>query len=375
VIVATAPIAINCPAGVRVDAAQGQTSVVVNYPAPTVGGNPGGVIVACSPPAGSSFPVGATTVTCEATDSANNRGSCGFTVTVSPSVPNNPSLDRTAIDFGTPITLPDQNPPSETFAILNVAPAAVNVTLSSIRRTGSDVSGGRITDPDDSRFYTVFVVNPGGADTRLSVGAATTIPVGQQGLRVTFNPSIPAVAARTSNLAANQVMPERVTSTLNFTTSDNQTLTINLTGRVASAVRLIDPGNTSRPPAVSFTKAGDRFTLTYSVFDPNLDVSRASHQFLDSSGQPVGPALEVNLAQALQPLALTRGQSFTVEQPFSGASSNPEIVGVRLTVSDAETNVSATASLGAGASMVRMSAGGTRVTVRLPRRRLDRVIP
>ncbi|HMG33062.1 MAG TPA: FG-GAP-like repeat-containing protein [Blastocatellia bacterium] len=373
VIVATNPIAINCPANVRADAAQGQTSVVVNYPPPTIGGNPAGVIIACSPPSGSSFPVGVTTVVCSATDSANNKGSCGFSVTVNPFIPNNPSLDKTAIDFG-PITLPNQNPPSDTFAILNVAPAAVDITLSSIRRTGSAVSGS-ITNPDDSGFYTVFVVNPGAADTRLSVGTTAPIPVGQQGFRVTFNPSIPAVAARSSNLAANQVLPDVVTSTVNFTTSNNQTLTINVTGRVASALRLIDPGNTSRPPAVSFTKSGDRFTLTYSVFDSNLDVSRASHEFLDSSGQAVGPPLEVNLSQALQSLGLTRGQSFTVEQPFSGASSHPEIAGVRLTVFDAETNVSATATLGASAPSVRTGAGQKRVTLRLPRRRLDSVIP
>ena len=375
VTVSTTPIPINCPSNVRVDAAQGQTSAVLSYPAPTIGGNPAGVIIACSPPSGSSFPVGATTVTCTATDAANNKGSCGFSVTVNPFIPNNPSLDKTAIDFGIPITLPNQNPPSDTFAIFNVAPAAVDVTLTSIRRTGSDVNGGRITDPDDSGFYTVFAVNPGAADTRLSVGATASIPVGQQSLRVTFNPTIPAVAARSSNLAANQVLPDFVTSTIKFTTSNNQTLAINLTGRVASALRLIDPGNPSRPPAVSFTKSGDRFTLTYSVFDSNLDVSRASQQFLDSSGQAVGPPLDVNLAQALQPLGLTRGQSFTVEQPFSGASSHPEIMGVTLTVFDAETNVSATTSLGAGISSVRAGARRKGVTVRLPRRRLKGVIP
>src|SRR5262249_38763837 len=35
----------------------------------------------CSPPSGSSFPVGATTVTCTATDAAGNSASCSFTIT------------------------------------------------------------------------------------------------------------------------------------------------------------------------------------------------------------------------------------------------------------------------------------------------------
>src|SRR5262249_18486734 len=161
-------------------------------------GNPPGVIIACSPPSGSNFPVGATTVACAATDSANNKGSCGFSVAVNPFIPNNPSLDKTGIDFGIPITPPNQNPPSDTFSLSNVASAAVDVTLSSISRTGSAVSGGRITNPDDSGFYTVFAVNPGAADTRLNVGTTVSIPVGQQGFRVTFNPSIPAVATRAS---------------------------------------------------------------------------------------------------------------------------------------------------------------------------------
>ncbi|MEK6285861.1 MAG: HYR domain-containing protein [Acidobacteriota bacterium] len=323
VTVSTNPIAINCPANVTVAAAQGQTSAVVSYPSPAVVGNPPEVTMACSPLSGSTFPVGATPVTCTATDPANNKGSCGFSVTVNLFVPNNPAPDKTAVDFGSAIALPNQNPPSGTFGITNAAAVPVDITLASIRRTGSDVSGGKITNGDDSGFFTVFAVNPGAADTQLSVGATVTIPVGQRSFRVTFNPTIPAVAARTSNLAANQVLPDVVSSAINFTTSDNRTLTINLTGRIASVLRLIDPTNTSRPPVVTFSKSGNQFTLTYSVFDSNLDVSRASHQFLDSSGQPVGQALEVNLAQALQPLGLTRGQSFTVEQPFSGASSHP----------------------------------------------------
>jgi hypothetical protein len=202
-----------------------------------------------------------------------------------------------------------------------------------------------------------------------------TIPVGQRNFRVIFTPAIPRVAAGTKNLSANQVLPEVVTSAVTFTTGDGRSITINLTGRVATALRLIDPTNTNRPPVVTFSKSGNQFTLTYSVFDSNMDVTRASHQFLDSSGQPVGQALDVNLATVLQPLGLTRGQSFTVEQPFSGASSHPEIAGVRVTVFDGETSVSATAGLGASAASVKMNDRPKSVTVVLPKMRLDRLTP
>jgi hypothetical protein len=59
-------------------------SAVVTYPPPTVVDNcDPGPLVACVPPSGSTFPEGTTTVTCTATDSSGNVGTCTFTVTVS----------------------------------------------------------------------------------------------------------------------------------------------------------------------------------------------------------------------------------------------------------------------------------------------------
>src|SRR6185503_5024124 len=73
VIVSTNPIAINCPADVATNAAQGQSSAVVTFPLPTVAGNLAGVTVTCMPPSGSTFPLGATPVNCVASDAANNK--------------------------------------------------------------------------------------------------------------------------------------------------------------------------------------------------------------------------------------------------------------------------------------------------------------
>ena len=151
-------------------------------------------------------------------------------------------------------------------------------------------------------------------------------------------------------------------------------LTVNLTGRVATGLRLIDPANPTRSPVVTFSKSGNQFNLTYSVWDSNLNVTRASHQFLDSGGQPSGQPIDVNLAQALQAVNLLRGQSFTVNQPFTGASSHPEIAGVRLTVFDGETSVSATATLGSSAAS-NADDGRQRMTVVLPKRRIRRFAP
>lgn len=74
---------ITCPANqIRALNNPTDTSLVVNYPAPVFSDNCPGASVACVPPSGSAFALGTTTVTCTATDTANNKTSCAFTVTI-----------------------------------------------------------------------------------------------------------------------------------------------------------------------------------------------------------------------------------------------------------------------------------------------------
>lgn len=58
------------------------TSAQVSYANPAASDNCPGVTVACSPPSGSTFPVGTSTVTCTATDASNNTAMCTFPVNV-----------------------------------------------------------------------------------------------------------------------------------------------------------------------------------------------------------------------------------------------------------------------------------------------------
>ena len=44
-------------------------------------------VLTCTPPSGSKFPIGATTVTCTAVDSVGNSSTCSFTVTLTPAEP------------------------------------------------------------------------------------------------------------------------------------------------------------------------------------------------------------------------------------------------------------------------------------------------
>jgi HYR domain len=85
-VVDSQPPSITCPANITRSVDAGQCSAVVNYPNITISDNCPGVTASCTPPSGSSFPRGVTTVTCTAKD-ANSNGppnmaSCSFTVTV-----------------------------------------------------------------------------------------------------------------------------------------------------------------------------------------------------------------------------------------------------------------------------------------------------
>jgi hypothetical protein len=70
---------ITCPADITVVGTPGQSTVIVNYPPPTVGGGCS-VTVTCAPASGSAFPLGTTTVTCTA-DSGTAIATCSFAIT------------------------------------------------------------------------------------------------------------------------------------------------------------------------------------------------------------------------------------------------------------------------------------------------------
>lgn len=78
-----API-VTVPADITASADGDQTGAVVTYPPATATDNSGAAITpVCTPASGEIFSLGTTTVTCTATDAANNTGSATFLVTVS----------------------------------------------------------------------------------------------------------------------------------------------------------------------------------------------------------------------------------------------------------------------------------------------------
>ena len=115
----TQPPAITPPANISVPATARLCSAVVTYNAPLVSDNcPGVGAPTCTPPSGTSFAKGTTTVTCTVKDVANNQASASFTVTVvdtqPPTIacpPNavaatiNPGDTSVAVSFETPSTI------------------------------------------------------------------------------------------------------------------------------------------------------------------------------------------------------------------------------------------------------------------------------
>ena len=152
---ATAPT-ITCPGNLVLTAELGQSSRSNVTFTVNVTDNCGVTDLASSPPSGSTFPVGVTTVTNTATDASGNRSTCTFTVTVldsqSPAItcPSNLVLHATSgqnfatgVVLGSPVI-------SDNRAILIVTnDAAVTGSLpveaESVRTVSIGVSGGTAT--------------------------------------------------------------------------------------------------------------------------------------------------------------------------------------------------------------------------------------
>jgi lysophospholipase L1-like esterase len=78
------PPTVSCPEEIALVSHQGQPQPTANFDTPTAQDGEPPVNVTCTPASGSEFPNGQTIVTCEATDSRAQKGSCMFSVVVTP---------------------------------------------------------------------------------------------------------------------------------------------------------------------------------------------------------------------------------------------------------------------------------------------------
>ncbi len=100
VVVTPAPPTVGCPAPIARSTTG--SGVTVSFDTPAAEGGQAPVTVACDPPSGGLFGIGATSVRCTATDALNQSGSCAFPIVVS----RIPLLSKTHfLAFGDSITV------------------------------------------------------------------------------------------------------------------------------------------------------------------------------------------------------------------------------------------------------------------------------
>jgi len=75
------PPVVQCRADTAIVVVEGQTGAIINYTSSATDNCPG-MTLNCSPPSGSTFPLGETNVQCIATDASGNADTCFFKVTV-----------------------------------------------------------------------------------------------------------------------------------------------------------------------------------------------------------------------------------------------------------------------------------------------------
>lgn len=111
----------------RTAVAAGPTGAVVTYPATARDNVNGALVPVCTPPSGSRFPVGTTTVRCVARDQAGNTGVDTAVITVLPPPPSNGPTPPPAANLGiTAAVTPNPafvgGPATATFTVTNAGP-------------------------------------------------------------------------------------------------------------------------------------------------------------------------------------------------------------------------------------------------------------
>jgi len=154
--VSTPPVIVCTPA-ININNEPGKCSAVATY-TPTVSADCP-VTATCNPPSGSTFPVGATTVTCKATDQLGNTATCTFTVTVK-------DVEKPVITCPAPVTVSCE---ASTLPNAVGIPAAIdNCGLTPLSHSDATVAGSCAHEFTINRTWTALDVH-GNSSTCLHV--------------------------------------------------------------------------------------------------------------------------------------------------------------------------------------------------------------
>jgi hypothetical protein len=249
---------ITCPANVTQGNDPNQCGAVVNYPPPTASDNCPGVTTMCSPPLGSFFPVGTTTVTCTAMDASPDspNATCTFTVTINdtqPPVitcpadvtqPNDPNQCGAVVNYPTPgITdnCPGSftaicNPPSGSFFPVGTTAVTCTVGVGTSRPSGgggcttitqsssqaitplNSVSCNSIDGHTDNSYWRAFTLSSFG------IGGA----FGVQSVDIGIEQATAGSSTRSGGKHTSSISKNSKTRVVNAPSATGQPLTVNL---------------------------------------------------------------------------------------------------------------------------------------------------
>lgn len=189
----SSPCTLTCPADITQSNDAGQCSAVVNF-GTTVVGTCG--VVVCSPPSGSTFPVGTTTVNCTATRADGATNTCSFTVSVAD--------NEAPVITGASVDKPVLSPPNHTMVPVTVnysttdnctPTSAITCSLSVTSNEPVDGTGDGDTSPDweivdahnvrlraeragtsNDRIYTITITCTDGAGNAGSMTVTVKVP-------------------------------------------------------------------------------------------------------------------------------------------------------------------------------------------------------
>jgi hypothetical protein len=148
------PPSVHCPPDIRQYTDPGTNNAIVHYTVPAAD-NMGVPTLTCTPPSGSVFPIGITTVVCLARDAAGNTATCMFTVTIvdgeAPVITNAANLLLVA-DLGQCTAVATYNPtvtdntPGATIVCTPPSGSTFSVGVSPVVCVASDVAGNQATN-------------------------------------------------------------------------------------------------------------------------------------------------------------------------------------------------------------------------------------
>jgi lysophospholipase L1-like esterase len=154
---------LTCPAGLNADSSDANP-VAVTYAPPTQSGGFPSVTITCSSPSGALFPVGTTTVTCQAVDSVQRSATCAFPIAVKG--PNRIAFTR-YLAFGDSITEGVGSEPIPGFRFMAAEPyplglqvrLAIGFPQQTFTVINSGVAGEYAHQGGVSRFRSVLMAN------------------------------------------------------------------------------------------------------------------------------------------------------------------------------------------------------------------------